>query len=508
MLSQSTQVSSREAGNVPSIEQTQAQEVVDERRRGLIRVLAWSEIGLLTIGLVAQILPLLFSPQHALRNPGSPIVFVIGFAAALLVLYLIRQKRTEIAAYGLVYSFAFVVSMGIIGSVVAKTANTTLILQLGSLFYLVVLWAGLLIGPWNAFTSATLGSLAISIGLATLSTPLQGGDIVGYVWELLSLAALVLSTLYGIAIATAFFNSAVNRLVTQLRARSVSLAQSSAVIQKESAVRVQASGTMQVLAEHVAAAAQQQLGALNEQTESVSQISMTVDELDRTAEQIAGLAQSAADFATGAQAEIERGQQIIAGALASLEQIDHRVRDIAERMQMLEGRLVSTEVVTRQMADIADELRLLALNATIEAAGAGKAGARFGVVAGEVSRLAGDAQASAEETRHLLTQVRDASHEVAAATVHGHTDAREGATQAQAAAAANTYIRQLVEQATTHLQAIGTSTRQQRTGSHDVAQVVHALVAGAHETERSSQETARAAAELLTLAHQLRPVTA
>ena len=482
--------------------------MVDERRRGLIRVLAWSEIGLLTIGLVAQILPLIFSPQHTLRNPGSPIVFVIGFAAALSVLYLIRQKRTEIAAYGLVYSFAFVVAMGIVGSVVAKTANTTLILQLGALFYLVVLWAGLLIGPWNAFTSATLGSLAISIALATLSTPLQQGDVTGYMWELLSLTALVLSTLYGIAIATSFFNSAVSRLVSQLRARSLSLAQSGAVIQQEAALRGQTSGTVQVLAEHVAVAAQQQLSALNEQAESVGQISTTMDELDRTAEQIAGLAQSAADFATSAQTEIGRGQQIITNALAALGQLDYSVQIIAERMAVLEQRVITTEVVTQRMAEIADELHLLALNATIEAAGAGKAGARFGVVAGEVSRLAGDAQASAEETRHLLAEVRSASREVTAATTQGHTIARDGALQAEQAVAASADIGRLVEQATSHMQAIGTSTRQQRTGSHAVARVVHELAAGAQETERSSQETARAAATLLVLAHQLRPVTA
>ena len=146
-------------------------------------------------------------------------------------------------------------------------------------------------------------------------------------------------------------------------------------------------------------------------------------------------------------------------------------------MQVLERRVITTEVVTQRMAEIADELRLLALNATIEAAGAGRAGARFGVVAGEVSRLAGDAQASAEETRQLLAEVRTASHEVAAATTHGHTIAREGATQAEQAAPPLRYRA-----------AGGTGDdaypgdwyqhRQQRPGSHAVARVVHELAAG------------------------------
>jgi methyl-accepting chemotaxis protein len=273
-------------------------------------------------------------------------------------------------------------------------------------------------------------------------------------------------------------------------------------------LRVQTSDQVQALAEHVATAAQQQLSALNEQTEAVGQISATVDELDRTAEQIANLAQRAAEFALGAQTEIEHGQQVITHALAALGQLDQSVQTIAARMQVLERRVITTEVVTQRMSEIADELRLLALNATIEAAGAGQAGARFGIVANEVSRLASDAQESAEETRHLLAEVRAASREVATATTQGHAIARDGAVQAEQAVVAAADIGRLVEQATTHMQAIGTSTSRQRTGSHDVAQVVHALAVGAQETERSSRETAHTAAELLSVAHQLRPAMA
>jgi methyl-accepting chemotaxis protein len=502
------QVRKQHQNNRMLTEQAQAEEIVDERRRGLIRVLAWSEIGMLVLGLIVQLLPLVLPPQRPLRNPSVLLVFAIGFVAAGGILYLIQRKRTQAAAYGLIYSFSFIAFLSIVGTATSNNTSTALLLQLGALFFLVVLWAGLLIGPWSAFINATIGSSAVSIGLAMHSAALQRGDITGYVGELLSLAALVFSAYYGIAFATWFFNTAISRLVTQLTAHSLSLVHSGAVIEQEAALRVQTSGTMQTLAEHVAAAAHQQLSALNQQTQAVNQISTTVDELDRTAEQIASLAASAAEFATGAQAEIERGQQIITHALASLGQLDHSVQAIAERMQVLERRVITTEVVTQRMAEIADELRLLALNATIEAAGAGRAGARFGVVAGEVSRLAGDAQASAEETRQLLAEVRTASHEVAAATTHGHTIAREGATQAEQAAAATSDIGRLVEQATTHLQAIGTSTSQQRHGSHAVAHVIHELAGGTRDTERTSQETARAAAELLALAKQLRPVSA
>src|SRR4051794_10987707 len=180
MLKQNVPISSKGASNVRSSEQTHAQEVVDERRRGLIRVLAWSEIGLLVVGLLVQLLPVILPPQRPMRNPSTLIVFVIGFATAGGILYLLREKRTQAAAYGLIYSFAFITVASIVGTATSKTASIALLLQLAALFYLVVLWAGLLIGPWNAFVTATLGSAALSIGLAMHSTALQRGDLPGY----------------------------------------------------------------------------------------------------------------------------------------------------------------------------------------------------------------------------------------------------------------------------------------------------------------------------------------
>ena len=211
---------------------------------------------MLVLGLIVQLLPLVIPPQRPKPQPVLVLlVFAIRFVAAGGILYPDPAGRTQAAAYGLTYSFSFIAFLSIVGTATSNTASTALLLQLGALFF------GGAVGrvadrPWSAFDQRhhrqlggqhrprhTLG------GTATWGHHRLCGRV------LLSLAALVFSAYYGIAFATWFFNTAISRLVTQLTAHSLSLVHSGAVIQQEAALRVQTSGTMQTLAEHVAAAA-------------------------------------------------------------------------------------------------------------------------------------------------------------------------------------------------------------------------------------------------------------
>jgi methyl-accepting chemotaxis protein len=495
----------RPAAGLARLEQRRAQEILDERRRGLIRVLAWSMLGLLLVGLGAMLLPLVLPPQRPLRNPFILLIFAAGFAYSGITLYLLEKKRTRRAAYLLVYGFTAIVGVSVLAT--AQPGSEEIIsLRLSGLFYLIVLWAGLLIDARHAFVAATIASAVVSIAIGLAFGHTARGDLTGYVTQLFEVGSISFTVYYGIAFATWFFSGAVRGLVNQLTARSVSLAESGAVIRQGATLREETGAALQRLAGQVATAQQQQLGALSEQTAAVQMISVTVDQLAETANEIAHLAEQAGSFATDAWHEIDRGQQIIAHALRALGQLDGSMQTITARMQALEAQVDSTTGVTERMGAIAQELHLLALNAKIEAAGAGDAGARFHVVVDEIDRLAAAAQADAARTRHLLGEVRTASREALAATNQGHALAREGATVAEEAATANTAIADLVAQATAPLQAIGSSTDQQHQGAQQLAAIMHQAAAALDQTRRMSQDTARIAADLLDLAHQLRIV--
>lgn len=494
------------AAGLTGVEQRRAQEILDERRRGLIRVLAWSMLGLLVVGLGAILLPLILPPQRPLRNPFILLIFAAGFAYSGITLYLLEKKQTRPAAYLLVYGFTMIVGLSVL--ITAQPgADEIISLRLSGLFYLIVLWAGLLIDARHAFVVATLASSVVSVAIGiTFGHPARG-DLAGYVTQLFEVGSIAFTAFYGIAFAGWFFSGAVGGLIAQLTARSVRLAESGAIIQEGATLREETGAALHTLAGQVAGAQQQLLSTLSEQTAAVQVISATVDELAQTADEIAHLAEQAGSFATDAWHEIDRGQQIIDHALRALRQLDTSMGTITERMQALEAEVDNTTGVTERMGAIAQELHLLALNAKIEAAGAGEVGARFHVVVDEIDRLAAAAQADAARTRHLLGDVRTASREALAATNQGRALAREGATVAEEAATANTTIGDLVAQATAPMQAIGNSTDQQHQGAQQLAAIMHQAAAALDQTRRMSQETAQIAADLLDLARQLRVVT-
>ncbi|SEM94350.1 methyl-accepting chemotaxis protein [Sphingomonas gellani] len=79
---------------------------------------------------------------------------------------------------------------------------------------------------------------------------------------------------------------------------------------------------------------------------------------------------------------------------------------LEERGAALEQTMEDVAGIVGAISGIAKQTNLLALNATIEAARAGVAGRGFGVVAGEVKKLAGDTRQAAERAQLLVAAQR------------------------------------------------------------------------------------------------------
>jgi methyl-accepting chemotaxis protein-1 (serine sensor receptor) len=164
-------------------------------------------------------------------------------------------------------------------------------------------------------------------------------------------------------------NDQLARLVSQVRESADSIATGSSEI---------ASGNADL-----SQRTEQQAANLEETAASMEQMSATV-------RQNADTARSATQLAAGASGVAERGGQVVAQVVETMDGISASSRRIADIIGTIDG--------------IAFQTNILALNAAVEAARAGEQGRGFAVVAGEVRLLASRSAEAAKEIKSLIAQ--------------------------------------------------------------------------------------------------------
>ncbi len=180
-----------------------------------------------------------------------------------------------------------------------------------------------------------------------------------------------------IGIMSASLNTALEKLRTTLQGVT------------ESAERATASShELASAAESIATGAQEQAASLEETSASLEEITATVRQSADNAKQASQLA-----IASGTSAE--RGQDVVASAVAAMGEINASSAKIAD--------IIST------IDEIAFQTNLLAVNAAVEAARAGDEGRGFAVVAAEVRSLA---QRSAEAAKEIKGLIQDSLRKV------------------------------------------------------------------------------------------------
>ena len=105
------------------------------------------------------------------------------------------------------------------------------------------------------------------------------------------------------------------------------------------------------------------------------------------------MSQSASQSATASQRALEasrQGEAAVSDTLEGMQGIRREVQAISKRIKSLGDRSLEISEIVETISQISSQTNLLALNAAIEASGAGAAGNRFAIVAGEVRKLAED----------------------------------------------------------------------------------------------------------------------
>ncbi len=267
-----------------------------------------------------------------------------------------------------------------------------------------------------------------------------------------------------------------------------------------------AGGKLSTSAAEILTAAEDQSASSREQSVSVNETTATMEELAQTSKQIAensdGVARAAEDTFQNAKAAAKAVEDTIAGMMSIKSQTEQNTSKIFA----LGDKIQDIGNVVTMINDIADQTKLIAFNAAIEAAGAGDAGKRFSIVAGEVRRLADTVVESIDQIKRTITEIQLATNELILSSEKGVKDVEEGVNVASRGGEALQKIISMIKHTTESSKQISLSTQQQRTASEQVVISMKEVSKTASQTATSSKQTIAIASELNQLSEQLTQV--
>jgi len=223
------------------------------------------------------------------------------------------------------------------------------------------------------------------------------------------------------------------------------------------------------------------LSARTEQTASnLQQTAASMEQLTATVTQSADTARQANQLAATAAKAATRGGAVVGQVVASMQEITHSSRKIADIIGVIDG--------------IAFQTNILALNAAVEAARAGEQGRGFAVVASEVRSLAGRSAEAAKEIKLLIgTSVENVE---------------TGSQQVAEAGQSMEEIVASVQRVSDLIGEITASSTEQRDGIAQVNQAVTQLDQMTQQNAALVEESTAAATSLRDQAHHLTDVVA
>ncbi|MDH1631136.1 methyl-accepting chemotaxis protein [Pseudomonas mosselii] len=243
---------------------------------------------------------------------------------------------------------------------------------------------------------------------------------------------------------------------------------------------------------------------IGQQQEETDQVATAMNQMSATVQEVAQNAEQASQAATAADHQAQLGDQVVAEAIARIEQLAGQMDHCLTAMGHLAGESQRIGSILDVIKSVSEQTNLLALNAAIEAARAGEAGRGFAVVADEVRGLAQRTQQSTEEIELLIDSLHRGTDEVTGLLDDSKRLTGQSVELSRKAGAALGQITETVSMIQGMNQQIATASEQQSVVAEQINRSVINVRDVSEQTRVASEQTAASSGELEQLGQQLR----
>lgn len=244
------------------------------------------------------------------------------------------------------------------------------------------------------------------------------------------------------------------------------------------------------------------------QLATVGKTSAVIEVMSSGIQNVAENANNAVGMASVGAKTAQQGSIAVEAVINQMRNIEDSVSRSADVITKLGERSKEIGQIVDTISGIAEQTNLLAFNAAIEAARAGEQGRGFSVVAEEVRKLAGEAQAAAKQIGDLISVVQEETGQAVAAMNAGMQEVRAGTGVVNTAGDAFSQIASLVSQVSLQvndissaIQGMAKSSRQIVTAIQEIEQVSKST-AGETQTVSAATEEQSASMEEIAASSQ------
>ena len=243
--------------------------------------------------------------------------------------------------------------------------------------------------------------------------------------------------------------------------------------------------------------------AVNQQANSAIATTDRVNELEHISTETAEQAASSSNGARQALSLAEEGTQSVQRTIREMSELRDRVDEIAMQIINLGEQTGQITNISNLVSDLAKQTNMLALKAAVEAARAGEQGKGFGVVAGEIRKLADESKKSAQKINNLATDIQSAIDRTVIVTDLGTKTATEGIQVAEQTATTFIGVTDAVSNVFLSSQQISASVTRQATAIQQVLDAMTTISQASQESAIGMHKVKAFTSELNQVADEL-----